>query len=304
MGWKKILPLLLMVSLLGACSSLRQTDADPNIQGGLSAVSKGQYEKAAAYFELAKTTQSSKAVDNYQEQLAHMILIEEKLQQGDLSGAEEQLKQLSNYTLTRSFQQKFEDLTKDLDTKQQTIAAVQKEIADLETLIKEKKFNESQSAIEKLLAQDLSPSYYLTDRQKLQELLQQYFRERVADWETQKQQEQAAIEAKNDLVPASLQDVWYGKLPTQDNADYENPILKLTGTTLYDYRTDRVYEIIAVQWQGNNYMLQWDMNRFAQRYGNQALGNDPLPFQFTLVPATDETPYRTLKAVDGDYYSE
>lgn len=297
------MPMFLVVALLGGCGGFRSTDADPNIQGGLQAVSKGQYQKAAAYFELAQTHKDRAAVSRYQQQLTQLILADEKLQQGDLAAATAHLQQLAQETLTRAFQQKYQDLSEALASKKATIATTQQAIATLETLVANRQFTEAQTALEKLLAQDLSAAYYQTDRQKLLAVQQRYFREQQADWQAQKQHEQAAIEAQDDLVPAALQAVWYEKAPTDGNQDNGQPVIKLTGTTLYDYRTDRVYEIIAVQWQENHYTLQWDLNRFAQRYGNQALGADPLPFQFTLEPATAEKNYRTLATTETAYYS-
>ncbi len=57
----------------------------------------------------------------------------------------------------------------------------------------------------------------------------------------------------------------------------------------------RVYEITNAQHWNNEYVLEWDMNAFARRYGNGSLGENPLPFQFFVTPATSETNYVTLQ---------
>lgn len=307
MPMKKGIILALLILVLSGCSDQTEAQkvADTALADGITAIAKGQYQQAEAYFATASKTSESDKLKEYRQRLELLMAAQDRVDQGDVNGARRIIKELQGKSLTRVFQQRVQELNKIIDGRETIISETETTLTEGQKLLDENKLTEAQAKLQELLQKDLSPDYLKKQRETLLQQQRTLMDKQLAAI-AEKAQENESTAATSDSVeiPQELQDVWYTQLPTQANGDMENPALKITGNIVYFYDTQQEYEVTEVHQAGDTYTLSWDMEKFAQRYGSQALGTNPLPFQMILVPPTDLTPYWTMKLGATNLYTE
>lgn len=304
---KKGIRLIVLLLILSGCGDQTEAQkvADTALADGITAIAKGQYQQAEAYFATAGKTSESDKLKEYRQRLELLVAAQERSDQGDIDGARRIMKQLQGKSLTRVFQQRVQELNKTIDGRETVISETDTGLGESQKFLDENKLTEAQAKLQELLQKDLSPDYLKQQRETLLQQQRTLMDKQLAAI-AEKAQENESTDAASDSVqiPQELQDVWYTQLPTQANGDMENPALKITGNIVYFYDTQQEYEVTEVHQDGDTYTLSWDMEKFAQRYGSQALGTNPLPFQMILVPPTDLTPYWTMKLGATNLYTE
>lgn len=276
---KKTIIFLFCLLFLTGCGENQAFDR--GFSKGITATAKGQYEQALAYFSLAESLNpGDKELSRYQEQVEQLQHSTEEIAKGKLSAAKKIADQVvRNEKSSRIIKQKGSELLAEVADLEKQVDQVNDQINQLQELLTSGKRNEAIEQLVKIQKLDLTPAYLADEQTRVQQLTIQLV-----------EQQAEKSEAVNDKpavttvkIPQELQQIWYDA-PADDAQ--RQPIMEITETTVHFYYNDRFYTIRSFQQRMDEYILNWDMNLFAERYGPQALGNDPLPFQFFLTKDT------------------
>lgn len=308
---KKLIVWLLLLGLLTAC---KKDDPvfDQAFADGIEAIAKGEYQTADAYLDTAQKIQpKNQAVKEYRQQLRQLTKADQQIQQGHLSAAQTTLDQLQkNGDLSRVLMERVNNLTQTVNDNQEIVAKFNDELAKVRSSLSADQLPEAEAQLQKIDQDDLAVPFLADEKEEYQRLTAQLQKKVLEQAVAEAKKEQQSSGAKESatsekpIIPEELQDVWYEELANQPNGDYEKPAVKLTADTVYFYYNEREYQITQVDQRENEYILYWDMNIFAKRYGNQALGNNPLPFQVYLTPPEEGRIYSILKWGKDTFYSE
>ena len=302
--------LMMGVLFLSGCQS-QNTAYESAVAAGVTAIAKGNYRKAAASFDLALQAEPrDQAAIDYQQQTALLEKSERQLQAGKIGESKQTVAELlARSDLSRSVKQQG-------DAQASAVKAAQKVVDDFDNRLKTIRQSLAEDDYDEALNQlidarnvvDGNPAL-AEERGELDKLLVRLVKQKAAYDVAEKVKELTPDTTEETpsapLVPEVLQGHWYGTPPDEKGSfATQTPVLTLTKDTLMFAVDQRVYQITAnKQWQ-NQYTLSWDLNAFSRRYGNGSLGENPVPFQFYLVPATEETPYTTLTLGEQTFYRE